>query len=168
MKTFDESELYVKGGVADWRISNFRSIPGGKNAQEIFLAPLTIICGENSSGKNTLLNSILLMQQQFTNRRIATVNSEAVELNGNLVQLGDASNIRFAGSERVRNQDFTTTISYTKNLGSEFGLDNKMKINFQFESGSDNSELLTSHFEIENIEHQIDIKNYQRILDGNE
>ena len=51
MKTFDESELHVKGGVADWSISNFRSIPGGKNAQEIFLAPLTIICGENSSGK---------------------------------------------------------------------------------------------------------------------
>ena len=53
-------------GITSWKINNFRSVGSGKNAQNLELAPLTIICGENSSGKSTILNSILFLTQIFS------------------------------------------------------------------------------------------------------
>ena len=53
-------------GITILRLSNFKSIPESTDPQMIELAPLTLICGENSSGKSTLLHSILLMIQSIT------------------------------------------------------------------------------------------------------
>ena len=53
-------------GLFNWQINNFRSIGAGDNAQSLELAPLTVICGENSSGKSTILNSILFITQMFS------------------------------------------------------------------------------------------------------
>ena len=40
-------------GITNLRLSNFKSIPESADPQMIELAPLTLICGENSSGKST-------------------------------------------------------------------------------------------------------------------
>jgi len=70
-----------------WRFNSFKSVA---YPVEIELAPLTIVVGANSSGKSTLIQSILLMAQnamRFDER--STAKSQGIfELNGPLVQLG--------------------------------------------------------------------------------
>jgi predicted ATPase len=70
-----------------WRVGTFKSVNKGI---EIELAPLTIVVGANSSGKSTLIQSILLLAQNAS--RADEKNSAKArglfELNGPLVQLG--------------------------------------------------------------------------------
>ena len=53
-------------GITEVRISNFKSIQNSLEPQKIHLAPLTLLCGENSSGKSSLLHSILLITQSIS------------------------------------------------------------------------------------------------------
>lgn len=64
-----------------WKISNFKSI---REPVTLDLAPLTIFSGINSSGKSTLVQSLLMVAQSF----ISVVDDEAVVLNGRFLQLG--------------------------------------------------------------------------------
>ena len=70
-----------------WRIGAFKSVNKGI---EVELAPLTVVVGANSSGKSTLIQSILLFAQNAA--RIDEKNTAKArglfELNGPLVQLG--------------------------------------------------------------------------------
>ena len=70
-----------------WRIGSFKSVD---KAVEVELAPLTVVVGANSSGKSTLIQSILLLAQNAV--RIDEKNTAKergiFELNGPLVQLG--------------------------------------------------------------------------------
>jgi predicted ATPase len=70
-----------------WRIGAFKSV---NNGIEVDLAPLTVVVGANSSGKSTLIQSILLLAQNAS--RIDEKNTAKArglfELNGPLVQLG--------------------------------------------------------------------------------
>ncbi len=72
-------------GLFNWKINNFRSIGAGDNAQSLELAPLTVICGENSSGKSTILNSILFITQMFSDNDDET----HVNQQGSLINLGE-------------------------------------------------------------------------------
>ena len=72
-------------GLFNWQINNFRSIGAGDNAQSLELAPLTVICGENSSGKSTILNSILFITQMFSDNDDET----HVNQQGSLINLGE-------------------------------------------------------------------------------
>ena len=84
------NSMHKIGGILNWKISNFRSVGSGLFSQEIELAPLTIICGENSSGKSTLLHSILLTQQILNDSWQSQVqDGEVIDLNGRYVQLGE-------------------------------------------------------------------------------
>jgi len=70
-----------------WRIASFKSV---KNQVDVDLAPLTIVVGANSSGKSTLIQSILLTAQnamKFDEKSSAKMRGN-FELNGPLVQLG--------------------------------------------------------------------------------
>lgn len=73
--------------LRSWRLGAFKSV---KNSIEVELAPLTVVVGANSSGKSTLIQSILLMAQNAS--RIDEKNTAKLrglfELNGALVQLG--------------------------------------------------------------------------------
>jgi predicted ATPase len=58
-----------------WSVSNFKSIKNtkavkadGTERNELELKPLTIFCGANSSGKSSLIQSILLMAQTMRHR----------------------------------------------------------------------------------------------------
>jgi len=72
--------------ITKWKLFNFKSI---KKETELNFAPLTILAGANSSGKSTLLQSILLITQTLSSE----INSRSVVLNGYLTQLGQFDDV---------------------------------------------------------------------------
>ena len=83
------------------RLKNFKSV----RDQEINLAPLTVVVGKNSSGKSTVLQSILFLGQNASNplgRNLSEVG--CLDLNGELVSLGifkEALNDRASSNETI-------------------------------------------------------------------
>ncbi len=70
-----------------WSVSNFKSI---KDKAIIPFAPLTLFVGQNSAGKSTLIQSILLTAQTIQSNALA----RSVVLNGRIIQLGQFADIR--------------------------------------------------------------------------
>ena len=72
--------------LKSWSVENFKSFEKENNLE---LGPLTIFCGANSSGKSSIIQSMLLIKQ--------TINDSpwdhALALNGPLVQLGTFNDI---------------------------------------------------------------------------
>jgi hypothetical protein len=65
--------------ITEWRLRNFKSV---FRETAIRLAPLTLLTGTNSSGKSTLIQSMLLAAQAIQS------DDETIPLNGRLIQLG--------------------------------------------------------------------------------
>lgn len=84
------SSRKINLGITRWRIESFRSIGEGEDAQEIELAPLTILCGDNSAGKSSFLKSILFMTQTVNN--LAPRGKPKLEVGGPLVNIGSFFN----------------------------------------------------------------------------
>lgn len=82
----------------------------GKEGLEI--APLTILCGVNSSGKSSILKSLLVLKQSFEENTV----SNSLLLNGKYIDNGTFSEILFNGS---------TEKSFT--ISNEFQINNKGK-----------------------------------------
>lgn len=78
--------------INKWKLFNFKSV---REETEIELKPLTILAGSNSSGKSTVLQSMLLISQTLYSR----VNSKSVILNGTFTRLGQFDDLRSFGSE---------------------------------------------------------------------
>ncbi|MEM7534657.1 MAG: AAA family ATPase, partial [Chloroflexota bacterium] len=76
--------------LSEWTISNFKSINEPVTLQ---LAPLTIFSGINSSGKSTILQSILTLCQTFMD----SPEEGCLNLNGKYLQLGTISDIQHTG-----------------------------------------------------------------------
>jgi predicted ATPase len=72
--------------LKSWTVENFKSI---SKPVTLNLAPLTIFAGENSSGKSTVIQSILLVAQTLQSRSWL----RSVVLNGNITRLGSFSDI---------------------------------------------------------------------------
>jgi predicted ATPase len=74
--------------LVNWRLKNFKSVV----EQEIDLSPLTVLVGANSSGKSSLIQSILFMAQNaqppLTRDAARSSAYGYLQLNGDLVQLG--------------------------------------------------------------------------------
>jgi predicted ATPase len=81
--------------LREWSLARFKSV----DKCRIHLAPLTLVVGENSSGKSTLLQSILLASQAAQHDR----GEETFSLNGPLVSLGAYEDVR---SQWTRRGDF--------------------------------------------------------------
>jgi predicted ATPase len=73
--------------ITKWSVSNFKSIV---NETSLNLAPLTLFAGPNSSGKSTVLQSLLLVSQTLSHK----VGSRSVVLNGTLTRLGQFDDLR--------------------------------------------------------------------------
>ncbi|MCY4269064.1 MAG: DUF3696 domain-containing protein [Gammaproteobacteria bacterium] len=86
--------------ISSWKIKNFKSIRSEINLD---LGPLTIFAGPNSSGKSTLVQSMLLIAQ--TLNRKAT--SRAVVLNGVYTNLGQFNDIKSIGGSNDITIEFT-------------------------------------------------------------
>lgn len=76
-----------------WNIEGFKSIYDRKEFQ---ISPLTIFTGANSSGKSSVIQSILLTVQTFKN----PLKNNQILLNGPLVKLGDFDDIQSYGSNK--------------------------------------------------------------------
>ena len=73
--------------ITKWKLANFKSI---QNETQLDFAPLTIFAGTNSSGKSTLLQSILLISQTLLDKDPTS----QVVLNGEFIELGEFSDIK--------------------------------------------------------------------------
>ena len=78
--------------IKRWKLFNFKSV---RNETDLALAPLTIFAGPNSSGKSTVLQSILLVAQTMAHK----VSSRSVVLNGALTRLGQFDDLKTAHSD---------------------------------------------------------------------
>jgi len=78
--------------ITKWKLFNFKSI---QEETELVFGPLTILSGSNSSGKSTILQSMLLISQTLSSK----VSSRSVVLNGPLVKLGQFDDLRSYGGE---------------------------------------------------------------------
>lgn len=74
-----------------WSASNFKSL---KNKVELDLSPLTLLVGANSSGKSSIIQSLLLIKQTIAYGS----SGNPLLLNGPLARLGDFSDVKNAKS----------------------------------------------------------------------
>ncbi|MGE3275696.1 MAG: DUF3696 domain-containing protein [Vicinamibacterales bacterium] len=72
--------------IREWRISRFKSIVG---SERLALKPLTVLAGPNSSGKSSVIQSILLISQTVSSQ----VQDKQLVLNGELTQLGSFDDV---------------------------------------------------------------------------
>lgn len=78
--------------ITKWTVANFKSI----NKETLLdLAPLTLFAGPNSSGKSTILQSLLLVSQTLAHK----VGSRSVVLNGSFTRLGQFDDLRSYNGE---------------------------------------------------------------------
>lgn len=87
--------------ITEWRLGNFKSVADNI---AVPLAPLTVLAGANSSGKSTLVHSILLIAQTLQNKMAG----QPLVLNGDYVKLGTSKDVAHAGcKERPLEIGFT-------------------------------------------------------------
>jgi predicted ATPase len=72
--------------ITKWVLSNFKSV---RNTAELGFAPITLFVGQNSAGKSTVLQSILLTAQTIQSNSRA----KAVVLNGRITRLGSFADV---------------------------------------------------------------------------
>jgi len=97
-----------------WKLKNFKSVEDA----DVELAPLTILVGPNSSGKSSLLQSILLIAQ-------AAQEGPApwLPLNGPLVELGGLQDIIFAGRSSRENSQPSGKRARAFSIGAQIEID---------------------------------------------
>src|ERR1700694_860946 len=81
----------VRMPLSQWKLANFKSIV----AADLELRALNVVVGANSSGKSSLLQSILL----FVQAAQGIGRSDSIPLNGPLVNLGGFPDVVTAGAE---------------------------------------------------------------------
>ena len=91
--------------IKNWSVENFKSI---SDRVSLKMEPLTIFAGANSSGKSTIIQSILLTAQTIQN----PVASKSVVLNGHIARFGTFNDI-------VSNSEPTKDISIAFTLDSD-------------------------------------------------
>jgi predicted ATPase len=81
--------------ITRWKVSNFKSI---REPIDLALAPLTIFCGPNSSGKSALIKSILTISQSLGSQ----IWEEPLVLNGRFLNLGNFEDVLHYGNETTQ------------------------------------------------------------------
>ena len=70
-----------------------------KDRTTIDIAPLTVLCGVNSSGKSSILKSLLMMKQTVESQ----LKDFAISLSGDLVDCGEFDEVIYNGKDRANN-----------------------------------------------------------------
>ncbi|MDI3312557.1 MAG: AAA family ATPase, partial [Thermoanaerobacterium sp.] len=126
--------------LKSWSVENFKAIV---NSGDLQLAPVTVLAGLNSSGKSSLLQSILMISQTLSSR----VLDRALLPNGPIVQLGTFEDILNEASKiRPLTIKFKFEFEEDKEEKEEnndgFGIGSTLEyidVGVQFLSTSDNS-----------------------------
>lgn len=131
--------------LTKWTLANFKAIA---DKTTFNLAPITIFVGENSSGKSSVLQSILLLSQTLK----ATSSRQPLVLNGEYIRLGYMIDVVHEGLEKqplqigfelnlAANKDIADNQSKSELVEAEF------KIGIDSPNG-DNREGSLSHFKM--------------------
>ncbi|TCL03712.1 DUF3696 domain-containing protein [Sodalis ligni] len=138
--------------IRDIRLENFKSI---KKCSTIKLFPFSILCGANSCGKSSLIQSILMLSQTFSARLF----TDSVSLNAHLIQLGSFSDILSHDADK---EEVSMVIRIDK-LEDEF-IDFFDEIKIEFSFGLD-----LKNNDINNLYHPLltkSIVTLSKIIDG--
>lgn len=117
--------------INKWILDNFKSI---ESREELEFRPLTIFTGANSSGKSTILQSVLLVSQTLQN----PIDSRSIVLNGSIKKFGsysDVVNRRDYKKSLTIGFDITDTLSGYKRYTTPW-MDEVKRINCQFVLGA--------------------------------
>ncbi len=99
--------------ITKWKICNFKSI---RKETELKFAPLTIFAGANSSGKSSVLQSVLLVAQTLTHK----VRTRPIVLNGAFSSLGQFDDLKSNGSDSDQIQIEFTCCPVQNSIDSRF------------------------------------------------
>lgn len=79
------------GGMGMLKSISLENYKCFKDRSELEVAPLTILCGVNSSGKSSIISSLLIQKQSYEDNLI----SNSMKLNGEYVKCGNFADISF-------------------------------------------------------------------------
>lgn len=82
------------------------------DADQLSLAPLTILCGVNSCGKSSIINSLLTLKQSYEDNSIGN----SMRLNGKYIKCGNFQEVSF----KKNKQPVTFSITYELNKRGRF------------------------------------------------
>lgn len=88
--------------LSNIKLMNFKSF---KNLDNLEIKPITILCGVNSCGKSSILQSLLLLKQTKESRNP----NQSLLFNGKYVHLGDIENIVYG---KDKNNELTLCYEY--------------------------------------------------------
>lgn len=100
--------------LQEWKVENFKSIASA----DLKIAPLNVVVGSNSSGKSSLLQSILL----FVQAAQASSTGDNFPLNGPLVSIGDFDGMLTAGAASGRTIIAGTLLGSVASRWSPYGM----------------------------------------------
>ena len=109
--------------IRHWKVNNFKSIRYEMDYLEF--APITLFAGANSSGKSSVLQSIMVLMQTIASRVDASL-----LLNGELLSLGTVKDVWHNGNLRVRNS--TVSLDYAIEMDDPDVDDGRLQFEFLF------------------------------------
>lgn len=109
--------------IRRWKVSNFKSIKSGMGYLEF--APITLFAGANSSGKSSVIQSIMVLMQT-----IAGDVDNTLLLNGELLSLGTASDVWYNGILETRRSP--VSLDYAIEIDDPGVDDGRLQFEFSF------------------------------------
>lgn len=117
--------------IKDWKLNNFKSID---HENDLEFRPLTIFTGANSSGKSTILQSILLVTQTLQ----SPIASRSILLNGWFKKFGSYTDV-------VNRRDFNKNIKIGFTLSNDATSREEMMYRYRF---NENVKTVDCEFEL--------------------
>jgi AAA15 family ATPase/GTPase len=93
--------------LSSLKLENFK---GFKGLHDLKVKPITVLCGTNSCGKSSILQSLLLLKQTKESQNT----DQPLLLNGQYVNLGDIQNIIYG-----HDKDGSVTLTYEYEFSDE-------------------------------------------------
>jgi len=123
-------------GVESAKLNNFKSLDFDRGLK---VNSLNLLCGSNSSGKSSLIQSILMISQTFSTR----LSRGSISLNGHLVKLGGFEDVKsnFGSSESI-SFAFSIDPGAARSRGSIGKVDVEFEIGFVDDSSEELREQL--------------------------
>lgn len=158
--------------IKEWRVHRFKSV---SEATALEMTPLTIFAGANSSGKSTIIQSLLLTTQTIQN----SVSNRPVILNGHILRLGTFNDIVSNGGTEPIGLGFTLGLDLTEEdifrtrtsltrLSADLKTNLNLKCDFKFspEGDSNEKELLQLQPRLEELSLELKGQSSENILEG--
>lgn len=114
-----------------------------ENEEKLEIAPLTILCGVNSSGKSSIINSLLLLKQSYEDNAI----SNSMKFNGKYIKSGRFNDISF----KRNSETVTFSIDYKLEKPKKYKCYNSKQSKYDITAFKNLSKIY-SGFNIKNFE----------------